>query len=338
MNPSMWLRAIQVIPRIDRPEWDRLDFVSRWLIASRAAVLVLTFLSAAVAGLLALRDGSFHFWPWVLLTIGLVMAHATNNLINDLIDFRRGVDEDNYFRTQYGPQTVQQGLLSEKQLIAYAAGTGAVAALCGLGLAALRGAPILALMAVGAVFVLFYTWPLKYIGLGELTVLLVWGPLMVGGGYFADPGGFAVRARRDDGHLRQAYRQTGGRPGQGDPYAAGAARGAHLPDRGDGDGRRPVRVGGRTGPGRGVLPADAGRPPGTVVQPPDLADVSAPAAGGAARGGPRILADVVCGRRVLPLPRVRHAVPRRFDPAMHLEVKRDGFLRRRPCAALHPPL
>jgi 1,4-dihydroxy-2-naphthoate octaprenyltransferase len=197
MNPSMWLRAIQVIPRIDRPEWDRLDFVSRWLIASRAAVLVLTFLSAAVAGLLALRDGSFHFWPWVLLTIGLVMAHATNNLINDLIDFRRGVDEDNYFRTQYGPQTVQQGLLSEKQLIAYAAGTGAVAALCGLGLAALRGAPILALMAVGAVFVLFYTWPLKYIGLGELTVLLVWGPLMVGGGYFAVTGqwsGFSILA------------------------------------------------------------------------------------------------------------------------------------------------
>jgi 1,4-dihydroxy-2-naphthoate octaprenyltransferase len=188
MNPSMWLRAIQVIPRISRPEWDRLDLVSRWLVASRAAVLVLTFLSAAVAGLLALRDGSFHFWPWVLLTIGLVMAHAVNNLVNDLIDYRRGVDEDNYFRTQYGPQTVQQGLLSEKQLIAYAAATGAVAVLCGLGLAALRGWPVLALMAVGAAFVLFYTWPLKYIGLGELTVLLVWGPLMVGGGYYAVTG------------------------------------------------------------------------------------------------------------------------------------------------------
>ena len=35
---------------------------------------------------------------------------------------------------------------------------------------------------------LFYTWPLKYIGLGEIAVLLVWGPLMIGGGYFVITG------------------------------------------------------------------------------------------------------------------------------------------------------
>ena len=35
---------------------------------------------------------------------------------------------------------------------------------------------------------LFYTWPLKYIGLGEMAVLIVWGPLMIGGGYFVITG------------------------------------------------------------------------------------------------------------------------------------------------------
>jgi 1,4-dihydroxy-2-naphthoate octaprenyltransferase len=35
----------------------------------------------------------------------------------------------------------------------------------------------------------FYTWPLKYVGLGELTVLLVWGPLMIGGTYYVVSGG-----------------------------------------------------------------------------------------------------------------------------------------------------
>jgi 1,4-dihydroxy-2-naphthoate octaprenyltransferase len=188
MNPKMWLTALQVIPKITREEWDRLDIVSRWLIAVRAAVLILTFLSAAVAGLLAARDGLFHWAYWLLLTVGLVMAHATNNLLNDLVDYERGVDDDNYFRTQYGPQTVQQGLLTKRQLLAYAAATGAVAVACGLTLAALRGWPIVVLMGIGAVFVLFYTWPLKYIGLGEIAVLLVWGPLMVGGGYFAVTG------------------------------------------------------------------------------------------------------------------------------------------------------
>jgi 1,4-dihydroxy-2-naphthoate octaprenyltransferase len=36
--------------------------------------------------------------------------------------------------------------------------------------------------------VLFYTWPLKYIGMGEVAVILVWGPLMVGGGYYVITG------------------------------------------------------------------------------------------------------------------------------------------------------
>jgi 1,4-dihydroxy-2-naphthoate octaprenyltransferase len=44
------------------------------------------------------------------------------------------------------------------------------------------------LLAAGAFFVLFYTWPLKYIGLGEIAVILVWGPLMVGGGYYVITG------------------------------------------------------------------------------------------------------------------------------------------------------
>ena len=30
---------------------------------------------------------------------------------------------------------------------------------------------------------------MKYIGLGELTVILVWGPLMVGGTYYVTTGG-----------------------------------------------------------------------------------------------------------------------------------------------------
>jgi 1,4-dihydroxy-2-naphthoate polyprenyltransferase len=188
MNPRMWIAALQVIPKVSREEWQRLDIISRWLVATRAAVLILTFLSAAIAGLLAARDGLFHWGYWILLAVGLIFAHATNNLLNDLVDFARGVDEDNYFRAQYGPQTVQMGLLSKRGLLAYAGATGAIAAACGLGLAAARGWPIVGLMAAGAFFVIFYTWPLKYIGLGEIAVILVWGPLMVWGGYFAVTG------------------------------------------------------------------------------------------------------------------------------------------------------
>jgi 1,4-dihydroxy-2-naphthoate octaprenyltransferase len=184
MNIKMWTKALQVIPRISKEEWDDLDVVSRWLIATRAAVLVVTFSSALIAGLLAWRDGSINFLWWLLLLIGLYFAHGTNNLINDWVDARKGVDDGNYFRTQYGPQPVQQGLMSRRQTLTYIAVTGLIALACGLFLVIQRGGLSWFLIALGVVFVLFYTWPFKWIGLGELSVLVVWGPLMVGGGYY----------------------------------------------------------------------------------------------------------------------------------------------------------
>ena len=66
--------------------------------------------------------------------------------------------------------------------------TGLIALAAGVVLVVQTGWLALVLLAAGAFFVLFYTWPLKYIGLGEITVLLVWGPLMIGGGYFVITG------------------------------------------------------------------------------------------------------------------------------------------------------
>jgi 1,4-dihydroxy-2-naphthoate octaprenyltransferase len=184
MNIKMWIKALQIIPRIKKDEWDHLDVVARWLIATRAAALVVTFASALIAGLLAWRDGSINFLWWLLLLVGLYFAHGTNNLINDWVDARKGVDDGNYFRTQYGPQPVQQGLMSRRQTMTYIAVTGLVALTSGLFLVIQRGGLAWWLLAIGVVFVLFYTWPFKWIGLGEISVLMVWGPLMVGGGYY----------------------------------------------------------------------------------------------------------------------------------------------------------
>ena len=45
---AMWGRALTEMPRIDKQQWDALDFVSRWLIATRSAVIVMTFTSSAI--------------------------------------------------------------------------------------------------------------------------------------------------------------------------------------------------------------------------------------------------------------------------------------------------
>src|SRR5512143_3726335 len=176
MNPSMWIKALRVIPHVTKEEWQKLDIISKWLISTRAAVLVMTFLSGAIAGIFAASSGQFNFLRWFLVTLGLVLAHATNNLLNDYTDYVRGVDIDNYYRAQYGPQPLVHGLLSKRQLLTYAAITGLIALTAGAVLVVARGPLALALLAAGVFFVLFYTFPLKYIALGELSVLIVWGP------------------------------------------------------------------------------------------------------------------------------------------------------------------
>jgi 1,4-dihydroxy-2-naphthoate octaprenyltransferase len=188
MNVRMWVKALQVIPRINKEEWEGLDVISRWLISTRAAVLIMTFISAGIAGLLAVRAGLFDGLRWGLLAIGLIFAHATNNLLNDLTDFSRGVDKNNYYRTQYGPQPLEQGLWSRKTHLIYVAVTGLIALAAGAYLVAVNDWLALGFLLAGAFFVVFYTWPLKYIGLGELAVLITWGPLMIGGGYYVITG------------------------------------------------------------------------------------------------------------------------------------------------------
>lgn len=189
MNIAMWGKALRVIPNLDKEQWQGLDIISRWLVATRSAVLVITFISCAIAGILAFRQDAFDFWLWLILTFGLLMAHATNNLVNDLTDSWKGVDRgDDAFRAQYGPQPIEHGLLTVRQMWIYAAITGLIALACGIYLVFARGGYTWILLASGVFFVLLYTWPLKHIGLGELSVLIVWGPLMIGGGYYVISG------------------------------------------------------------------------------------------------------------------------------------------------------
>jgi 1,4-dihydroxy-2-naphthoate octaprenyltransferase len=182
----MWRKALTVIPSVSKAEWDNLDIISRWLISTRAAVLAMTLTSAFLAGLFAWRDNAFSLLPWSVLAFGLIMAHASNNLLNDFVDHSRGVDQNNYYRTLYGPHPLTDQLMTRNQHLVYFTVSGFLALASGVGLAWYTGFSTISwlLLGTGAFILLFYTWPLKYIALGEVAVLLVWGPLMIGGGYY----------------------------------------------------------------------------------------------------------------------------------------------------------
>jgi 1,4-dihydroxy-2-naphthoate octaprenyltransferase len=180
----MWGRAMAQMPKLSQSEWQTLDPVAKWLIACRASVLFMTFTAAALGGLMAWRAGVFEWDLWLATVLGLMFAHATNNLLNDYTDSRRGIDKDNYYRNQYGVHVLEDGLMNEGQFWRYVGVTAGIALVLGAWLVSQRSGLTIDLMLAGAFFVLFYTWPLKYYGLGEPAVLLVWGPLMVGGSYY----------------------------------------------------------------------------------------------------------------------------------------------------------
>ncbi len=185
---TIWLRALRTIPRVTEEEWKSYDIISKWLIATRSAVFIMTALSAAVGGLLAFRDGHFNWAFFLAALFGLIFAHASNNLVNDLVDYNKGIDKDNYYRAQYGPQPLEHHLMTKNAFYRFTFVTLAIAIAFGIYLVMNTGVLTLYFALAGLFFLLFYTWPLKYIGLGEPTVLLVWGPLMIGGTYFVTSG------------------------------------------------------------------------------------------------------------------------------------------------------
>jgi 1,4-dihydroxy-2-naphthoate polyprenyltransferase len=180
--------AITVIPRVSPEEWRASSLVTRWMVASRAAVLVMTFSSAAVGGALAALHGHVDASAWLLSLLGLLLAHAANNQLNDLVDSKRGIDKGNYFRNQYGVHVLESGLMPPSHLLACFALTAGAALAIGLYLLAHVGIEVLWLLIAGSFLLLAYTYPLKQWGLGEIAVLLAWGPLMIGGTYLVTTG------------------------------------------------------------------------------------------------------------------------------------------------------
>jgi 1,4-dihydroxy-2-naphthoate polyprenyltransferase len=186
INFAMWRKAAWELIKMDnKKEWDALDVISKWLIATRSAVTTVTIYSSIIAGLLAWRDGHFSFLPWLIVTLGLFIAHGTNNLLNDYTDFSRGIDKDNYFRTQYGVHPLVQGFWTKSQQIQWFLISGVIAFLSGVyALFYTHANPVvIGLFALGSLILLFYTWPMKYWALGELAIFLIWGPIMIAGVY-----------------------------------------------------------------------------------------------------------------------------------------------------------
>jgi 1,4-dihydroxy-2-naphthoate polyprenyltransferase len=186
----------EILETANPPKTRPLDTVGKWLVITRAAVFPMTIWSGLIGGLLAVAaanagGAAVNYGLLTLSVVGLVFAHAANNMINDYFDTANGVDTDDYVRALYAPHPILSGWVTKRQLAAAILVINVIDAALMLYLTAVRG-PLILVFALAGLFVsVFYVAPplrLKHHGLGEPGVFLVWGPLMVGGTFLAATG------------------------------------------------------------------------------------------------------------------------------------------------------
>lgn len=154
--------------------------------AAIVPVLLGTAASKFLFPTLDLRWGDF-----ILVLLGCILAQAISNLVNDLVDFKLGID------TPDAPgrkSALISGDLSYDQMLQGTIAVCAAAALIGAYFSIVAGLPVVTVIAVGAVLSVEYTAPplkLKYRGLGDLSVFIAFGIAMVFGAYMVQTRGQA---------------------------------------------------------------------------------------------------------------------------------------------------
>ena len=152
-----------------------------WWLAIRPKTLPAALAPVLLGGALAFSMGEFHFWPWLASVFIAEMLQIAANLVNDVVDFSRGLDTP----ARTGPTRVtEHGLLTARQVWFGVWVVFGLAAVAGGYLVWLWGWPV-ALVGIASILAaLAYTagpYPLAYIGLGDIFVLLFFGYAAVGG-------------------------------------------------------------------------------------------------------------------------------------------------------------
>ena len=155
-----------------------------WIEGARPKTWIASLSPVLIGGTLAL---DLH--PISLITfLGCLMFALTlqigTNFANDYLDFLKGTDTTD----RKGPRRlVQSGLVPVKKMQKAACAMFVSAGVIGIGLMFVGGFLIggLALLAIGLGF--FYTggpYPLGYLGLGDVLVLIFFGPVATGGVFY----------------------------------------------------------------------------------------------------------------------------------------------------------
>lgn len=159
-----------------------------WLAAARPKTLVAGLIPVVLGSAYAFQQSGFQLAVFICALLGAICIQIGTNYVNDASDFERGADTSDRLGP---PRMAASGLLTPKALYVGAAVFFLCAVVFGSYLIAVAGPWILAIGFFSIFFAIIYTagpFPLAYLGLGDIFVLIFFGLVAVLGTVFAHLG------------------------------------------------------------------------------------------------------------------------------------------------------
>jgi len=165
--------------------------------------LRLPFVTASIIPFLAgagIKGADLNWTTLVLGVVSVAAVHLSANLLNDYEDSRSGADwgDNTYYKGLFGgSKLIQEGIVPERQYFLGAVLLGMIGAGCLVPIAVIQGNIwFLALFCVALFWGWAYSKPpfkLAYRRCGEVSIFILFGPVLVFAGYITQAGESVVR-------------------------------------------------------------------------------------------------------------------------------------------------
>lgn len=155
-----------------------------WFLATRPQTLWASASPVIIGTALAYKDGGFHLPSALAALCGALLIQIGTNFANDYFDTHNGIDRPG----SHEPARITQGTLLPASIVKLAVTLVFLAVLpVALFLTLRAGLPILFLGIISIFFGFFYSAgprPFSHLGLGDILVLVFFGPVAVGAAYY----------------------------------------------------------------------------------------------------------------------------------------------------------
>ena len=160
------------------------QFIKVWLLAIRPKTLGAAVAPILIGTSMAFADGKGHALAAMTALLCALLIQIGTNFSNDYFDFVKGADTEGRLGPSRG---IQSGLVTPKTMLRNFAIIFGLTVLIGIFLVFRGGWPIVIIGVLSIASGILYTGgprPLGYLGLGDIFVLIFFGPVAVGGTYY----------------------------------------------------------------------------------------------------------------------------------------------------------